>query len=126
MITSLNVNWQFILFVSFGVTGIIQWLKALVKDPTNLWGYISPALCVGGAFLIDGSWEQIVMNSVLILSVSQLGYDVLVKPIKKLLGVPEIPSSLVSMAPGPQEPSGDSATQQTTPPSDTPTQPPLA
>lgn len=85
----MKVDWQYILVASFGVTGIIQWLKGIVKDPKSIWSYISPFLCIGGAFLINGGWQNIVLNSILVLSVSQLGYDVLVKPIKKILGVPE-------------------------------------
>ena len=91
----MNIDWQFVLFASFSVTGIIQWLKGIVRDPSNLWGYISPILCFGMAYLINGTWQQIIMNTTLVLCVSQLGYDILVKPIKRILGVPDISQKAV-------------------------------
>lgn len=97
-----KVDWQFLLLASFGVTGIIQWVKGIVKDPKNPWSYVAPVLCAGMGILMNGGFKDVIMNSVLILSVSQLGYDVLVKPVKKLLGVAEEPvttSPVIKIAP---------------------------
>jgi hypothetical protein len=85
----MQFDWQYLLVASFGVTGIIQWIKGIVKDPLNPWNYISPFLCFAGAVLVNGGWQNIVMNTVLVLSLSQLGYNVLVQPIKKFLGIPD-------------------------------------
>ena len=85
----LQVDWQYILIASFAVTGVIQWLKSVITNPTNVWGYLSPIICVGVSLLVNGGWMQVIYNTIIILAVSQLGYDVLVKPIKKFLGVIE-------------------------------------
>jgi len=86
----IDIDWQFLVIASFSVTGVIQWLKGIVRDAKNPWSYIAPFLCFGIAFLVNGGYQSMIMNTVLILSISQLGYDVLVKPVKRLLGVQEI------------------------------------
>jgi hypothetical protein len=92
--SDLTINWLYILCASVGITGIIQWAKALLKNPKNVWSYFSPFLSFCGAVLLSNlditHWKQVVMNTLLVLATSQLGYNLLMQPIKKLLGIPEV------------------------------------
>jgi len=98
--TEFNINWLYILCASVGITGLIQWAKGIAKDPKNIWSYFSPFLSIGGAILLSNfdivHWKNIVMNSLLVLATSQISYDLLMKPVKKFLGIPESKNEVVN------------------------------
>jgi hypothetical protein len=78
-----KLDWQQIALVAFGVIGIIQYLKGyLPKAPGILWALLQPALCIGlgATYSLLPSW---VSYGVTALALSQIGYETIIKMIKK-------------------------------------------
>ncbi len=80
------MNWNTILFVAFSAIGIIQYLKGLfVKAPAWMWAITLPIACIGlsCAWTLLPSW---VVQGILALALSQLGYETIIQTVKKLIG----------------------------------------
>ncbi len=86
------MNWEIITMGVFIVVGLIEYAKGFLSAaPTQAWRIaIVPAsfaaAVVCQAALLKPIWPGILLNGLLILAASQLGYQVVVEAVKKRLG----------------------------------------
>jgi hypothetical protein len=104
-----SIDILYLVMASFGVLGLIEWIKSLIaaieKVKTDwkpiAWVGLSFALAFGVAAAADGGIYQILSNGIFILAINEIvGYNVIVKTvfalIDKLVGVLDIPAGAVN------------------------------
>lgn len=82
----ITVDWIVVLAGAVGVVGFMEWVKGffpLVK--TWVTRIILLPVCFLVALLPDGGMGQVGINAVLMLAICQIGYDLIVSSIKKLI-----------------------------------------
>jgi hypothetical protein len=83
---NIDINWAYLLAGSFGVAGVIQYLKnAFPAVPVRVWQIASPVAAVGVALAGGGEITQIATNSILLLALTQLAYDNVIRLVQKLI-----------------------------------------
>lgn len=80
------INWMLVIGGAVGIVGIMEYVKGFFTNvPKIVMRLILPVICFFVAFLTNGGWAQIGLNAVIMLAVAQIGYDVIVSTIKKLI-----------------------------------------
>jgi ABC-type sugar transport system permease subunit len=84
----IQIDWVFLAAAAFGVVGALEYIKGFFPNvPSIAWRIISPLVCFGVCFVAGGTWQQIGINSILILAGCQLGYQAIIEAGKvKLFG----------------------------------------
>lgn len=81
---NIKIDWIYLLAAAFGTVGVIEYAKGFVKTvPSWIWRAILPVVCIGVAAAAGGGLYQIATNAVLILALSQLCYEAIIKAVKK-------------------------------------------
>ena len=79
----MEINWEVVLIAAFNAVGVIEFTKGFFKSaPVNTWRIIQPILCLmfSAIAMIAPAW---VIHGITALSVSQLGYEVIIETVKK-------------------------------------------
>jgi hypothetical protein len=79
----MSINWEVILIAAFNAVGVIEFVKGFFKNaPSKAWRILQPLLCLAFSALamIAPAW---VIHGVTALSVSQVGYEVIIETVKK-------------------------------------------
>jgi len=82
----MKVDWIIVMAGAVGVVGAMEWIKGffpLVK--TWMTRIILLPVCFGVALITDGGWAQVGINAILMLAICQIGYDMILSNIKKLV-----------------------------------------
>lgn len=82
----MNINWEIVLAAAFAAIGILEYVKGFFKEaPSKSWRLLQPVLCLAFAAVaaLLPSW---VMVGILALSLSQIGYDVIIQAVKTKIG----------------------------------------
>lgn len=82
----MKIDWVIVMAGAVGVVGFMEWVKGffpMVK--TWLTRVILLPVCFGVACITDGGISQIGINAVLMLALCQIGYDMILSNIKKLV-----------------------------------------
>ena len=82
----MEINWVIILASACGVVGLMEWIKGFtVKIKPWMTRIILLPVCFGIALFLNGGWGQIGINTALILAICQIGYDMILSNIQKLV-----------------------------------------
>lgn len=79
----MKIDWEIVLAAAFAAIGVLEYLKGFFKEaPSKAWRLLQPALCLAfaGLALIAPPW---IMTGILALSLSQVGYEVIIETVKK-------------------------------------------
>lgn len=83
----MNIDFVYIVSVSAGAVGIIEYVKNCWKTaPTWAWRIVSPLAALGCAIAGGGGLYAVATNAIMILAVSQLCYTNLIKVIQAKAG----------------------------------------
>lgn len=86
----ISIDWTYIAAASFGVVGVIEYVKGFFKEiPSAVWRAVMPLVCAGVAIAGGGTAFQTATNGVLILATSQIGYESLIGIAKQKLNLPQ-------------------------------------
>lgn len=106
-----SIDILYLVMASFGVLGLIEWIKSLIAAVEKAkadwkplaWVGLSFILAFGVAAAADGGIFQILSNGIFILAINEIvGYNVIVKTvfalIDKLVGVLSLPADTIERA----------------------------
>jgi hypothetical protein len=83
----MQINWEVILIAAFNAVGVLEYVKGIFKTaPSGVWRILQPALCLAFSALamVAPAW---IIHGITALSVSQIGYDVIIQTVKQKLKV---------------------------------------
>ncbi len=82
----IQVQWGIVIASAIGVVGVMEWAKGWFASPKKwLTRVLLPILAFVIALFSDGSWGQIGINTALIWAIGQIGYDLIIASVKKLI-----------------------------------------
>lgn len=84
---NVQIDWGYVVSAAVIAVGIVQWMKGLLKRfPSWVWSAIIPAVSTGVAFAADGGVWQIATNALAVWAICQLGYELILQNIGKMIG----------------------------------------
>ena len=83
---NIKIDFMYLVAAAFTVSGILEYVKSYAKTaPVIIWQILLPVICAGVAIAADGGVYQIITNALIILALSQLAYQAIIKSVKKAI-----------------------------------------
>ena len=82
----MTVNWEIIMSAAFAAIGVMEYIKGFFKEaPGKAWRILLPVFCVAFSAVATllPPW---VIGGILALSLSQVGYDLIIQTVKRKIG----------------------------------------